>query len=576
MTPQPSNLVPSRTILWVCRLLCATALVISGYLAWTAFTATEVYGCGGGESAFDCGHVLTSRFSKIFSIPVSVPAVAMYASLLGGLFFLRSGVPESLLKASWGLLTVGAFSAGLAAMWFGGIQLSEWKFCAYCLTAHACGLTLAAILLWKHPLGWGRTLQLSGISVLGVAGLMTGQMMADPPVTYTVERYDDADVPSASTHLTSFGAPQEFSPTDDIEAPMEFAPPTEFAPPIEFSPPTEFAPPADTIPAESEDPVVTETSPPIHEDASSGQPKSRSTETAIPTRAPDASSSEDNTTSSLSNPSDTMTVTTATKMVKRKTVRLPVAAGAGALLLAPRSNKVAIASRLLAMFVGQNATAAEATQSSTDDSAAEATVRRAARPVVAAVPERLVTVAGDRFSLNTRHWPLLGDPDAKYIFVEMFDYTCPHCRNTHHAIEGAKKRYGNDLAIIALPVPLERACNDAASGAGHPGACEMAKLAIAVWRCDRTKFSEFHNWMFQGHRSTAQARTKAQELVGKQQLDTELALPHAGNYVSKHVELYKRVGKGAVPKLMFPKSTMTGSVGSAETLVTTIKQELGQ
>ena len=138
-----------------------------------------------------------------------------------------------------------------------------------------------------------------------------------------------------------------------------------------------------------------------------------------------------------------------------------------------------------------------------------------------------MTVAGKKFSLNTRHWPLLGDPDAKYVFVEMFDYTCSHCRRTHKAIDGAFKEYGEDLAIIALPVPIDRACNDAIRSNGHPGACELAKLSVAVWRVSPAKFHEYHDWMFQSTRSYSSAKTKAEQLVGKDQLDAELSLPHA-------------------------------------------------
>ena len=81
--------------------------------------------------------------------------------------------------------------------------------------------------------------------------------------------------------------------------------------------------------------------------------------------------------------------------------------------------------------------------------------------------------------------------------------------------------------------------------------------------------------MFERERTCAAARAHAEALVGKQALSAELALPHASSYIQKHVELYKQVGRGAVPKLMFPKATMTGTVGSADFLCATIVKELG-
>ena len=77
-------------------------------------------------------------------------------------------------------------------------------------------------------------------------------------------------------------------------------------------------------------------------------------------------------------------------------------------------------------------------------------------------------------------------------------------------------------------------------------------------------------------RSSASARQKAEQLVGKAELTAELAKPFAGDYIKRHVDLYKKVGRGSVPKLMFPKSTMTGAVSSTRTLCRTIERELVQ
>jgi protein-disulfide isomerase len=192
---------------------------------------------------------------------------------------------------------------------------------------------------------------------------------------------------------------------------------------------------------------------------------------------------------------------------------------------------------------------------------------------------RLISVAGNKFRLNSRHWPLIGNPDAKYIFVEMFDYTCPHCRRTHGSIAGACKRYGDDLAIIALPVPLDGKCNSTVSSTSsqHASSCEVSRLAVAVWRVKPSAFGEFHDWLFEstGNTRVSVARKKAEELVGTDALTAELANPYAGQYIEKHVDLYKRVGAGAVPKLLFPNATLTGAVSSTTTLCNTIDRELG-
>ncbi|MGE3315406.1 MAG: DsbA family protein [Planctomycetaceae bacterium] len=200
-------------------------------------------------------------------------------------------------------------------------------------------------------------------------------------------------------------------------------------------------------------------------------------------------------------------------------------------------------------------------------------------PVEARKPpgRRLITISGNRTTLDVRQWPLLGRPEAKYVFVEMFDYTCPHCQATHHSIKGAMERYGDELAIIVLPVPLDGNCNSAAaeSNSFHTDACEITRISIAVWRVQPKRFPHFHSWLFQSRRSAAEARSYAAQLVGAKALQDELAQPWAAKYIAKNVELYRRAGAGSVPKLLFPKSTLVGEVGSTATLCDIIQRELG-
>jgi len=226
-------------------------------------------------------------------------------------------------------------------------------------------------------------------------------------------------------------------------------------------------------------------------------------------------------------------------------------------------------------------------QTTTDKQAAKAPAAQASsdktspekKPEVKAPAKkrRIITVGGGQIALDIRHWPLLGKPDAKYVFVEMFDYTCPYCRATHQAVRGAMDHFGDDLAILALPVPLDAACNRAIgyTAPEHAEACEIAKIAVAVWRVSRKQFPPFHSWLFDPsyRRTAAEARQHAAELVGENAIQQELALPHAANYIAKHVELYERVGSGSLPKILLPNSTVSGSVESANTLIDMITRD---
>jgi protein-disulfide isomerase len=189
---------------------------------------------------------------------------------------------------------------------------------------------------------------------------------------------------------------------------------------------------------------------------------------------------------------------------------------------------------------------------------------------------RLINVNGGQFSLDIRQWPLIGKPDAKFVFVEMFDYTCPYCRATHQAVRGAMEHFGDDLAIVALPVPLDAACNRSVTQTApeHAEACEIAKIAVAVWRVNRAKFAEFHSWLFDpsSRPTAADALQHAAQLVGENAIHDELNKPTAGSYVTRHVELYERVGSGSLPKILFSSTSVSGSVESASTLIDMISQ----
>lgn len=94
--------------------------------------------------------------------------------------------------------------------------------------------------------------------------------------------------------------------------------------------------------------------------------------------------------------------------------------------------------------------------------------------------------------------PHMGDSKAENVVVEYFDYTCEACREMHTYLEGAVARYPGKLAVIVLPVPLNRACNPHLPKGvkDHDHACELARLSLKVWRSDPSKFAEFHRNLF--------------------------------------------------------------------------------
>lgn len=538
---------PSLRMLWTLRGLCVAGLGISVYLAWTALSMTPVYGCGGGE-VIDCGHVLKSKWSKVFGIPVSVPAGGLYASMLVLLGFAGVNAPRAMKQMVWNALTAGACMAGLAALWFISLQIFALsKICPYCVAVHSCGLTMAALMLRNRFSEPHHKKMAASFSAAAVAGLITVQTMTPEPEVFEVIRYDEVTSPEATMAVAAGDAG-----SDVFEAPGEvFAAPGEMfdAPVVDEAPVDSSDSSASTTTEESGEAVKAETTQPVASTLLLLVPPRLMNLTQIMFTSQEAAASEGEKAAGVDTPADAVKPAEGEKPAENSTT--PAEGGK------------------------------PATETSTKDGDAEATEKKDEKAESAkadpepVVPERkLITVAGNRITLDVKQWPLLGHADAQYVFVEMFDYTCPHCRNTHHAIKGAFENYGDKLAILALPVPLERACNDAASGGGHAGSCDLAKISIAVWRVSPEKFHEFHDWMFETTRSATSARAQAEKLVGAEKFRKEYGSKIPSEYVKRHVDLYKKVGQGSVPKLLFPKSTINGEINSKSTMVSTIEREL--
>jgi len=507
---------------WVLRSLCIAGLAISGYLAWTALQMKPVYGCGSGEIV-DCSHVLNSRWSKVMGLPVSVPAAGLYATLLGMLCFVNRPAPEVFQRMLWKGLTAGFVSAGIAALWFIGLQIFALQhICPYCLAVHTCGLILAGIALASGHLSSVVRYQASGLGMAAAAVLIFSQVLTKEEPKFEIV-IPDYVVPSGNSTGEEFGAPGE-----DFSGPGE-----------EFGAPSgETAAPGESIDApvtrDSEGKEQSDVLKPKLSSALLFLTALRASLIRLPLAMVSSIFDEDSS-SAVS-----------------EAQQVPAESGAVVDSSAAQGGQKSIAGV-------QDAVAGAATVPVTEGQTSESvdTLKPATR-----VESRKVTVAGTQgpITMDVRAWPLLGSSDARYVFVEMFDYTCPHCRETHKAIRGAMEQFGDDVAVIALAVPLERSCNRAATSSGHAGACELGRISVAVWRCEPGKYREFHDWMFEGNRTPASARAQAEKLVGAERLQKELASGVPAKYIARHVDLYVKLGSGSVPKMMFSTSAVNGQV----------------
>lgn len=477
--------------------LSLTALSISGYLTYVAFTASKVLGCGGGT--FDCEHVLTSKWSTMLGIPVAAWASTLYLTVLATLVATArpamSSLPTVMRNWSWAIVTTAAVSAGVAALWFTGLQVfSLGHLCPWCLGAHACGLLLCVATLTMSPLSGGVKATAAVIGTLGAAMLVGIQVATPAPPTYVIENF-----PAQSAEaLPGAGTPTDSAPNGGVFEPEMFDAPTD----------------GDEV---------------------------------LSAPVSDAKASTQKTFDSL--------------------------AAIAALWLDPN---FVLTTQIAAS--AQDSGQANAGQANSSQSNGEQT--NPAQAAAQASEDRLVQVASANVKLKSHQWPIIGSPNAKHIFVELFDYTCPHCRATQQAIRGARERFKGELAVIVLAVPLSRACNDTVTTehSSHRESCDLAKYSIAVWRIAPDKFEQYHEYLMTTEPvpSAALAKSRAAQLVGAEALDKELAQPNVARYISKHVEMYRKMGAGPIPKLVFATTALTGEMRSVQVLCDTIESQFGK
>ncbi|MEK7951879.1 vitamin K epoxide reductase family protein [Luteolibacter soli] len=126
---------------------------------------------------------------------------------------------------------------------------------------------------------------------------------------------------------------------------------------------------------------------------------------------------------------------------------------------------------------------------------------------------RKVSFDGGAKRYDVEALPRLGPADAKHVLVEYFDYQCPACRTMHGFLETLRARHPREIAVIVLPVALERSCNRllGPKDTVHEGSCEISRAALAVWRSAPGEFEEVHHALF----ADAQAGLRlAREKVG--------------------------------------------------------------
>lgn len=192
---------------------------------------------------------------------------------------------------------------------------------------------------------------------------------------------------------------------------------------------------------------------------------------------------------------------------------------------------------------------------------------------------------GGKVKVDTYTQPVLGNPDARYVFVKLFDYTCRQCKIIHGYLESVNRRYPNQIAVVVLPCPLSTQCNAYVSKTGkhHVNACQLARLAMVVWRTKPESFAEFHHWMLAYEddtpRDIPETLDKVEKLLGRNPskiLASNSGLaPRIDKMISQYTKLYNLCGKGAIPKLIYEDKIIQGKNPSLDSFVELLVIRLG-
>jgi uncharacterized membrane protein/protein-disulfide isomerase len=174
-------------LLWLARMCLLVALCCAGYLASIALRGGPVAGCGPGSG---CDRVLSSHWAYWFGLPVSLPAMAVYLSLLAATVTVSRQRSPEMQQVSLHLIITLSLLVLVSALWFLLVQrLLIHAWCKFCLTTHASA-GLAAWLLLTAALKRGPNGHASvsmtanlrrfgfavGIAMAGLAILVAGQM----------------------------------------------------------------------------------------------------------------------------------------------------------------------------------------------------------------------------------------------------------------------------------------------------------------------------------------------------------------------------------------------------------------
>lgn len=200
-------------------------------------------------------------------------------------------------------------------------------------------------------------------------------------------------------------------------------------------------------------------------------------------------------------------------------------------------------------------------------------------------PPRIVSFFGGDMKFDAASLPIIGNPDASFILVEFFDYTCRSCREMAGDLKALKQKWPGMFGVVVLPSPLNRNCNPFLRERvpDHPGACELARLSLAVWCKKPEAFAGYHDYLLSlplpaGDAILATARKRADEIAGAAVIQAALDDPEITTRLNENFGSFARLTSESIvmPKLLVHgKLVLHGPVRDTQAFLSLMEQQFG-
>lgn len=201
--------------------------------------------------------------------------------------------------------------------------------------------------------------------------------------------------------------------------------------------------------------------------------------------------------------------------------------------------------------------------------------------VHAGTGQRLVSFDEGRKVFDVMALPRIGPADAKHVMVEYFDYQCAACRALDPFLKSLMAKHSSEICLIVLPVPLDRSCNPGlpASDAGHPGACASARVALAVWKTEPSRFPLLHeSFLADPPPDEAAALRRAAKWVPLERLESVMSDPWLDRLIAANISDWQTLSGAnrTLPKLWIrDRRILHGLPAGQLDFTSAIENELG-